>query len=540
MIWPNEKPKNDVDTITTYASGTPEREKLLKEIEAIKKSSPVEIPLIINGKEVKTDSVFEVRAPHDRELILAKAYLAEEDELKEAIDAALAAHEEWADIDWYHRTAVFKKAADLLSGPRRIQNTAAIMLNQSKNPYEAEIDLAELVDFWRLNVYYAGMIYEMQPGQFNGEMNRLDWRPLEGFVLAIPPFNFYSIAGNLPTAPAIVGNVALWKPSRSVILSNYGIMKVLLEAGVPPGVINFVPFSSKYSDVVFDHPDFAGLHFTGSYETLVTLWNKIGSNLEKYRNFPRIVGETGGKDFIFAHKSADPRGVAINIMRGGFGYQGQKCSAVSRVYIPEGMWSEIKSVLAEEIPKITKGPTEDLNNYMGAVIDETAFRKITGYIDYARAHPDEYEILFGGIYDSSKGWFIEPTIIKTSNPKSKLISEEIFGPVVTIYVYPDDKYEETLKLCDETSPYGLTGSIFAQERYAVIKAEKILRYSAGNFYINDKPTGAIVDRQPFGGARASGTDDKAGSFLNMVRWMLPRTIKETSVQPTDWRRPFMD
>ena len=539
MIWPNEKPKNDVDTIPTYSSGTPEREKLLKEIEEIKRRSPVEIPLIINGKEVKTDKIFEVRCPHDKDLVLARAHLAEEDELKEAIDAALAAHEEWANTNWYHRHAVFKKAADLLSGPRRTKNTAAIMLNQSKNPFEAEIDLAELVDFWRFNTYYAAMIYGMQPDQFPGELNRLDWRPLEGFVLAVPPFNFYSIAGNLPTAPAIVGNVTLWKPSRSVIFSNYEIMKVLLEAGVPPGVINFVPFSSKHGDVVFDHPDFAGLHFTGSYETLVTLWNKIGSNLEKYRNFPRIVGETGGKDFTVVHESADPRGVAINIIRGGFGYQGQKCSALSRAYVPEGMWPTVKEIIVEELKQMTMGPTEDLNNYMGAIIDEAAFNKIKTYIDYAKEHPDEYEFISGGNYDSSKGWFVEPTVIRTTNPKGKLMTEEIFGPVVTVYVYPDGQYEETLKLCDETSPYGLTGCVFAKDRYAALKAEKVLRYSAGNFYINDKPTGAIVGRQPFGGARASGTNDKAGTFLNILRWMSPRAIKETSVLPTDWRRPFM-
>ncbi len=539
MIWPIEKPKNDVDTIPTYSSGSAERERLLDEIERMKNTT-LEIPLIIGGKEVKTDDIFEVRCPHNRELVLARAHLAGEEELKEAIDAALAAHEEWANMDWYHRTAIFKKAADMLSGPYRTRNIAAIMLNQSKNPYEAEIDLAELVDFWNFNSYYTKMIYENQPNQYPGEMNRLDWRPLEGFILAIPPFNFYSIGGNLPTAPAIVGNVALWKPSRAVLLSNYEIMRVLLEAGLPGGVINFVPFSSKYGDIVLKHPDFAGLHFTGSYETLVTLWNKIGANLENYRNFPRIVGETGGKDFIFVHNSADPRGVAINILRGGFGYQGQKCSAVSRVYVPEGMWGEIKSVLLEELPKVRYGPTEDLNNYMGAIIDKSAYEKIVSYIDHAKAHPEEYEFIYGGNYDSSKGWFVEPTVIRTNNPKSKLMSEEIFGPVVTVYLYPDDKFEETLRLCDSTSPYALTGSIFATDRYAITTAERILRYSAGNFYINDKPTGAIVGRQPFGGSRASGTNDKAGSFLNLLRWLNPRTIKETTILPSDWRRPFME
>lgn len=538
MIWSIENPENDVDGIPTYSSGTPEREKLLTELENVK-SRTEEIPLIIGGKEVKTDNIFEVRSPHNKELLLAKAHLAGEDELKQAIEAAMAAHEEWANMDWYHRTAIFRKAADLLSGPYRIRNTAAIMMNQSKNPYEAEIDLAELVDFWRFNAHYTRMIYENQPDQHLGEMNRTDWRPLEGFILAIPPFNFYSIGGNLPTAPAIVGNTVLWKPARAALLSNYEIMRVLIKAGLPPGVINFVPFSSKYSDVVIGHPDFAGLHFTGSYQTLVKIWNAIGANLEKYRNFPRIVGETGGKDFIFVHSSAEPRGVAINIIRGAFGYQGQKCSAVSRVYIPESMWGEIRTTLLEELPKLKYGPTDDLSNYMGAVIEEAAFNKIVSYIEYAKAHPEEYEFIYGGKYDSSKGWFIEPTVVKTSNPQGKLISEEIFGPVVTIYVYPDEKFEETLKLCDSTSPYGLTGSIFATDRNAIITAEKILRYAAGNFYINDKPTGAIVGRQPFGGSRASGTNDKAGSFLNLLRWLNPRTIKETSVMPEDWRRAFM-
>lgn len=526
MIWAVEKPKNEMDSILSYSSGTKEREELLREIERIKKTTE-EIPLIIGGRKVKTGEVIEIRAPHDHDVVLAKAHLAGEDELKEAIECALSAWEDWSELDWYHRVAIFRKAADLLAGKYRKRNIAAIMMNLSKNPYEAEIDLAELVDFWRFNPYYIRFIYEQQPDQAPGEMNRTDWRPLEGFILAVTPFNFYSIGGNLPTAPAMVGNVALWKPSRSVIFANFEIMKILMEAGLPDGVINFVPFPSKWSDVVLSHPDFAGLHFTGSYETLVKLWRKISENITRYKNIPRIVGETGGKDFVFVHSSADVKAVVTNIIRGGFGYQGQKCSAVSRVYVPKSLWPAIREGLLAELPRIKYGPVDDLSNYMGAVIDEGAFNKIVSYIEYAKAHPEEYEIIYGGHYDSGKGWFIEPTVILTGNPKGKLMTEEIFGPVVTVYVYDDDKYEETLRLCSETSPYGLTGSIFARDRYAIVKAEKMLRYAAGNFYINDKPTGAIVGRQPFGGSRWSGTNDKAGSWLNLLRWLNPRTIKET-------------
>jgi len=538
MIWNIEKPKNEMDNILCYSSGTPEREKLLKEIRAMK-SRTEEIPLIINGKEVRTDEIVEVRAPHEHDILLANASLATEEELERAIDAALDAHEKWANIDWYHRAAIFMKAADILAGPQRIKNIASIMMNQSKTPFEAEIDLAELVDFWRFNAYYMRFLYEEQPDQAPMEYNRLDWRALEGFILAIPPFNFYSIGGNLPTAPAMVGNTVLWKPSRAVILTNYYIMKVLMDAGLPKGVINFVPFSSKHSNVVLKHPYFAGLHFTGGYETLVTIWRTIGENLENYKNFPRIVGETGGKDFIFVHKSADPVEVGVNIIRGGFEAQGQKCSAVSRVYIPESLWEPIKSYLLQEIPKVKYGPVDNLNNFMGAIISKEAFDKTVSYLEYAKQHPDEYEFIYGGGYDSSKGWFIQPTVIKTTNPKGKLMTEEIFAPIVTVYTYPDDRYENTLKLCDESTSYGLTGAVFAKDREAIITAERILRYAAGNFYINDKPTGAIVARQPFGGARNSGTNDKAGFWLNLTRWLNPRTIKENSVTTRDWARPFM-
>jgi len=537
MIWPVEKPTNEVDDIPTYAEGTPERKKLLDEFAKIKTTTR-EIPLIIGGREVKTGETINIRSPHEHNRVLAVAHLAREAELEAAIEAALAAHETWANLDWYHRAAIFRKTADILAGPARIRNIAAIMMNLSKTPFEAEIDLAELVDFWRFNAYYARFIYEQQPGQAEAEYNRFDWRPLEGFVLAIPPFNFYSIGGNLPTAPAIVGNVVLWKPSRPVIWSNYEIMKVLIEAGLPDGVINFVPFSSKHAGAVTGHRDLTGLHFTGSYETLITLWKQISQNLETYKNLPRIVGEAGGKDFVFAHPSADPKSVAVNIIRGGFESQGQKCSAVSRAYIPASLWSQVKTILLTELPRVTYGPIENLKHFMGALINQEAFDRVVSYIEYARGRPEAYEFVFGGHYDDATGWFVQPTVIRTNQPKGKLATEEIFGPIVTVYVYPDETYEETLKLCDTSTPYSLTGAIFAQEREAIAAAERALQYSAGNFYINDKPTGAIVDRQPFGGTRSSGTNDKAGSWLNLLRWLSPRTIKETAVPAQDWRRPY--
>ena len=538
MIWNVERPSNDVNTIRSYSANTPERRKLEEELAAMRRTT-LEIPLFIDGREVRTGTTVDVRSPDDHTVVLARAQVAGATELGKAAESALAAHASWSRLDWYHRVAVFQKAATLLAGPRRTRNIAAIMLNHSKNPYEAEIDLAELVDFWNFNAYFTRQIYEMQPNQYPGEANRFDWRPLEGFVLAIPPFNFYSIAGNLPTAPAMVGNVALWKPARSVIFSNYEIYKVLLEAGLPAGVINFVPFPSKEAPALLDHPSLAGIHFTGSYDTLVQIWKRVGANLEKYRNFPRIVGETGGKDFVFMHPSADVRGTAINLIRGAFEYQGQKCSACSRAYIPESRWREMERILKEEVPKVPMGRVDSLGNLMGAIIDEPAFENIRRYLDFARKNPHDYSFVVGGETDGAKGWFVHPTVIRTTDPHGKLISEEIFGPVLTVYVYPDAKYEETLKLCDATSPYALTGAVFARDLSAVALAEQTLRFSAGNFYINDKPTGAIVGRQPFGGARRSGTNDKAGSVLNLLRWLSPRNIKETAVQPDDWRRPFL-
>ncbi len=538
MSWNVERPVNDVNTIRSYAPNSPDRHKLEEELARMRRT-PLEIPLLIDGREVRTGTVVDIPCPDDKAVILAHAHLAGPDELRRAAESALAAQAAWARMDWYHRVAVFAKAATLLAGPRRTRNIAAVMLNHSKNPYEAEIDLAELVDFWNFNAYFTRQIYEMQPYQYPGETNRFDWRPLEGFVLAIPPFNFYSIAGNLPTAPAMLGNVALWKPARSVILSNYEIFRILVEAGLPAGVINFVPFSSKDANVLLDHPELAGIHFTGSYDTLVHIWKRVGQNLEKYRNFPRIVGETGGKDFIVMHPSADVRGTAINLIRGAFEYQGQKCSACSRAYIPASRWPEVERLLKEEVPKVPVGVVSDLRNQMGAIIDEAAFTNIQRYLDYAHQHSNEYEFVVDGGTDRTKGWFVRPTVIRSIDPRGKLMSEEIFGPVLTVYVYPDDQFTETLALCNATSPYALTGAIFARDTTAVAQAEAALRWSAGNFYINDKPTGAIVARQPFGGARHSGTNDKAGSILNLLRWVTPRNIKENAVLPDDWRRPFM-
>ncbi len=537
MIWNIERPANDVDSIRSYASDSPDRGPLLDELHR-QRSGTIDIPLVIGGREVRTGTVVEIRCPHDTSRLLARAHLGGPEEIRAAIEAATAAQAEWAARDWYHRVAVFQKAATLLAGPHRRRHIASIMLHHSKNPYEAEIDLAELVDFWNFNAYFTREIYAMQPIQHPGETNRFDWRPLEGFVLAIPPFNFYSIGGNLPSAPAMVGNVVVWKPARAVIASNYEIFRTLVAAGLPPGVINFVPFESRHAGVALDHPGLAGIHFTGSYDSLVKIWQHVGERIATYRNFPRVVGETGGKDFIFVHPSADARGTAINLLRGAFEYQGQKCSACSRAYVPESRWAEIARILEEEVPRVAVGPTEDLGNLLGAVIDEPAFRTIVGYLDYAKAHPDEYEFVVGGEHDDSKGWFVRPTVIRAKDPRGKLMTEEIFGPALTVYVYPDAEFSETLRLCDTTSPYALTGSIFAQDTAAAIEAERTLRWSAGNFYINDKPTGAIVARQPFGGARRSGTNDKAGSPLNLLRWLSPRNIKESAVLPSDWRRPF--
>ena len=535
---PIEKPRNEMDRIISYASGTRERDQLLQQLENIRNTNE-EIPLIINGKEVRTGHIYEVRCPHNHRRILARAHLATDKELRSAIESAIHAQKEWAEMDPYHRASIFLKAADLLTGPRRIQNIAAIMANLSKTPFEAEIDLIELIDFWRFNAYYMRFLYEQQPDQAPGEKNRFDWRPLEGFLLAVSPFNFYSIGGNLPTAPAMVGNVSLWKPSRSVLLANYRIMQVLVEAGLPAGVVNFVPFDSQFTDTVLGHPALAGLHFTGSYDTLISLWQQIGKRLPEYANFPRVVGESGGKDFIVVHTSADVDSVVANAVRGAFESQGQKCSAASRMYAPASLWKVIEKRLKEEASKIKVGPVEDLGVFMGALITEEAYSKVVSYIELAKSQPQTYEIVHSGGYDSSKGWFVNPTIILSKYPKSRLMTEEIFGPVLTVYVYPDEDYEKTLELCNSSTSYALTGSIFSTDRQAIATAERVLRFAAGNFYINDKPTGAIVGRQPFGGARRSGTNDEAGFWLNVARWMSPRNIKETLVPAQSWQRPYM-
>ncbi len=531
---PNEPVKN-------YAPGSPEKAALKSKLDELA-NQKIEIPIIIGGKEIKTGDTDNCVMPHDHKHILAKYHKVSEKEVKMAIDSVMEAHKVWSRMDWQDRVSVFLKAADLLALTewRYILN-AATMLGQSKNPFQAEIDsAAELADFFRFNSYYAMQIYQQQPlhSPF-GMWNRSEYRPLEGFIFAVAPFNFTSITGNLPTAPAIMGNVALLKPASSSVYSAYWIMKLLEAAGLPPGVINFVPGSgSKVGNPVMDSEYFGGIHFTGSTPTFQSMWRTAANNLSKYKSYPRIVGETGGKDFIFAHSSADVTALGVAMIRGAFEYQGQKCSAASRAYIPKSIWPKLKDYIVAELKTIKMGDPRDFTNFFNAVIDKGAFDTIIGYIDYAKNSSDA-KIISGGNYDSSKGYFIEPTVIETTNPKFKSMEEEIFGPVLTLYVYDDNKYEETLQLCDQTSPFSLTGAIFAQDRYAIEKADKALTHSAGNFYINDKPTGAVVGQQPFGGARASGTNDKAGSYLNLIRWVSARTIKENFIPPKDYRYPFM-
>ena len=478
--------------------------------------------------------------PHDHKHVLATYHKAGEKEVQMAIDAAMKAHKDWSELPWLERASVMMRVAELLATKYRYMLNASVMLGQSKNPYQAEIDApCELIDFLRFSTYYAGKIYADQPYSETGILNRMEYRALEGFVFSLTPFNFTSIAANLNMAPAMMGNVAVWKPSTTAIHSNYFLMKVFQEAGLPDGVVNFIPGQgSTIGKVVTNSRDFAGFHFTGSTSTFNTLWRQIGANLGDYKSYPKIVGETGGKNFIFAHPSAPALDVATAIVRGAFEYQGQKCSAGSRAYIPQSMWKEVKEYVGDMLKEIKMGDVQDFTNFINAVIDEASFDNIMDYINHAKAATDA-EVLFGGNGDKSVGYFIEPTVIQTTNPMYKSMVEEIFGPVITIYVYEDDKYEETLELCDRTSPYGLTGSIFARCRYAIDTAFNKLRYSAGNFYINDKPTGAVIAQQPFGGSRASGTNDKAGGPLNLIRWTNPRCIKETFVSPTDYGYPFL-
>lgn len=533
-------PEND--PIRSYAPGTRDREILKKRMEELK-SETLDIPIIIGGKEIRTGNTAKCVIPHKHSHILGTYHKAGKVEVELAIEAALNARDAWAAMPWHERVAIFLKAADLLTTDYwRSTLNAATMLSQSKTAFQAEIDAAcELVDFFRFNTYYAQQIYEEQPLHSpEGLWNRMEYRALEGFVFAVAPFNFTSIAGNLPTSPALMGNVVIMKPASSAVYSGYWLMKLFMEAGVPDGVINFVPGSGgEVGNPVLDSPDLAGIHFTGSTPVFQGMWNTVGNNIAKYKSYPRIVGETGGKDFVFVHKSADVDVVATAIVRGAYEYQGQKCSAASRGYIPKSMWNELKEKVVAILKTVKMGESEDFSNFVNAVIDQGAFETITGYIDFIK-NADDAEIVFGGNSDDSVGYYIEPTFVVTTNPNFKTMEEEIFGPVFTLYVYDDEKYEETLNICDKTSQYALTGAIFAKDRNAVQLANKILVNAAGNFYINDKPSGAVIGQQPFGGARASGTNDKAGSYLNLIRWVSPRTIKENFIPPTDYRYPFME
>lgn len=527
------------EPVKSYAPGTPEREEVLKTYKKMYNST-VEVPLYINGKEVRTGNTATMSPPHDHKHILGTYHLAEKKHVQEAIDTALEARKNWAKMPWQNRAGIFLRAAELIAGPYRAKINAATMLGQSKNIFQAEIDAAcELIDFLRFNVQYMTEIYAEQPESTSGAWNRLEYRPLEGFIYAITPFNFTAIAGNLPASAALMGNVAIWKPSDSQVYSAKVIMDVFKEAGVPDGVINVVMGNPvMISETLINHPDFSGLHFTGSTDVFKILWKQIGNNIDKYKTYPRIVGETGGKDFIVAHKSSDPIQVATAISRGAFEFQGQKCSAASRCYISKSIWPAVKEQLAKDLKSFKMGSPEDMGNFITAVIHEGSFDKLASYIDRAKKDANA-EVILGGNYDKSKGYFIEPTVILTEDPKYTTMCTELFGPVVTIYVFDDSKWEETLKLVDGTSEYALTGAVFSEDRYALQLAMEILENAAGNFYINDKPTGAVVGQQPFGGARASGTNDKAGSKLNLLRWVSPRMVKETFVSPVDYRYPFL-
>ncbi len=527
------------EPVLEYAPGSPEKGDLKRKLGEMS-ARVIDIPLIIGGEEIRTGDTGKVVMPHDHGHVLATFHKAGPEEIRKAIQASQEALREWAAWPWEDRVAIFLRAAELLAGPWRQVLNASTMLGQSKTAHQAEIDsAAELIDFFRFNGAFAQAIYEEQPISSRGIWNWSEYRPLEGFVYAITPFNFTSIAGNLPSAPALMGNTVLWKPARTALLSGYYIQKLFEEAGLPPGVINFITGnSSEITRQVFTNPSFGGVHFTGSTPVFNSMWRAAGENMDVYRGYPRLVGETGGKDFIIAHPSADPEAVITAILRGSFEYQGQKCSAASRIYLPEGLWGEIKDALVRETDSIPVGDVQDFRNFMGAVIDKAAFDKISGYIDRARASADA-EIIAGGSCDGAKGYFIRPTIVLARKPDFESMCEEIFGPVVTIYVYPDDKWSETLGLVDRTSPYALTGAVFSKDRKAVLEASEALRFSAGNFYINDKPTGAVVGQQPFGGARASGTNDKAGSKLNLLRWVSARSVKETFAPPTRHTYPFM-
>ncbi|MFH2035432.1 MAG: L-glutamate gamma-semialdehyde dehydrogenase [Candidatus Zixiibacteriota bacterium] len=527
------------EPIFDYAPGSKDAEKIKAAIAELK-AHKLDIPNVIGGEEIRCGKPIKLTSPHDHSLELGQYYQGGAAEIEKAIKATAAAKKEWEFLPWEEKAAVWLKAADLLSGPYRYKMNAATMLSHSKNIFQAEIDaVCELADFFRFNVYYAEQIFNNQPLNAKYIWDRVDYRPLEGFIFAVTPFNFVSIAGNLPSAPTIMGNTSLWKPASSCTYTAYLLMQIFKEAGLPDGVINMVTArGADVGELVLKNPNLAGIHFTGSTGVFQSMWKTVGTNIAKYKSYPRIVGETGGKDFVFVHKSADVQATITALTRGSFEYQGQKCSAASRAYIPKSLWADIKAGVVADVNSFKMGSPEDPSNFINAVIDKGAFKDITGYIDFAREASDA-EFLTGGNYDDSKGYFIEPTVVHTINPHFKLIEEEIFGPVLTIYVYNDDDFEKTLELCDSTSPYALTGAIIARDRKAIATATKALRHAAGNFYINDKPTGAVVGQQPFGGGRASGTNDKAGSWLNMIRWTSPRTIKENFVPPHDYRYPFM-
>jgi len=530
-------PKNE--PILDYVPGSKDHNALQKVLAELK-SKKLEIAPVIGGQEIKSGDKVTITSPHNHKQVLGHFYQGTEKEIKLAIKSALAAQKEWESLSWPHRASIFLKAADLLAGPYRHTMNAACMLAHSKTIYQSEIDaVCELVDFWRFNVHFMQQIYDIQPENSQGIWNRTDHRPLEGFVVAITPFNFVSINGNLPTAPAIPGNVVVWKPASTAVYTSYFIMKILREAGLPDGVVNMLfAKPADFGNITLRHPHLAGVHFTGSTGTFQKMWQIIGENIANYKSYPRIVGETGGKDFILAHSSTDPDALVTAIIRGAFEFQGQKCSAASRCYIAKSVWKEIKDKLAAQTEELKMGDPEDHKNFVSAVIDGRSFEKIAGYIEFAKKTKD-CKIIAGGQYDKSKGWFIRPTIVVTSNPKSRLLEEEIFGPVLTIYVYDDKNFVKTINLVDTTSPYALTGAIFAQDRDVIQMVEQKLRQAAGNFYINDKPTGAVVGQQPFGGARASGTNDKAGSIQNMIRWVSPRSIKENLYPSKNYRYPYM-
>lgn len=527
------------EPVLTYAPGTPERAALKAAVKSAR-AQQKDIPMYIGGKEVRTGNKLPMNPPYDHQHLLGYFHEGDASHVQQAIDAALAAKPMWEELSWEHRVSIFLKAADLIAGPYRAKINAATMLSQSKNAFQAEIDAAcELIDFLRFNAAFMQEIYMEQPISSPGVWNRLEYRPLEGFIFAITPFNFTAIAGNLPAAPALMGNTVVWKPSYTQIYSAQVIMEVFQEAGLPDGVINMIFVDGPVAgDLVFKHPDFAGLHFTGSTGVFKHLWKTIGENINIYKTYPRIVGETGGKDFVMVHKSANAVEVATGLIRGAFEFQGQKCSAASRAYIPSNLWDAVRKQMENDLREIRMGSPEDFTNFVNAVIDKRAFDKISGYIDQAKKDSN-VEVLFGGNYDDSVGYFIEPTVLLAKDPQYTTMCEEIFGPVLTIYVYDENEYEATLKLVDSTSPYALTGAIFSKDRYAIEQATKMLKNAAGNFYINDKPTGAVVGQQPFGGARGSGTNDKAGAAMNLLRWVSARTIKETFNSPKSYKYPFL-